>query len=180
MSSGVVFLDFDGPIFPNKSLWLPENELHGERIAREMNLHPYVNYWKADPYAVLALNKLYNYQPFDLVISSSWADDWLHQKSHIEKVLNANNFNYSLHPDWRTPRVNCDRHEQISDWLKLHPEVNNKYLILDDLSSGAGLADSNILKKYNLLKSNIILVNIDDGISFNDYKKMVSILSNWF
>lgn len=179
--SGVIFLDFDGPIFPTKSFLFPEN--NGEitkKICEELNLHPYVTYWKADPLSICMLNKLFDLYPYDLVISSSWADDWLHQKNQIESLLIKNELNYSLHKDWKTPRDKYfTRHEQISHWLKLNPECGNNYIIIDDTSSGAGLADQKEIKNCGLKKENIFLVDIDEGLLYKDYLKIQKKLTQW-
>src|SRR5579875_4141819 len=146
---GAVFLDFDGPIFPTKAFLLPENNKPTNlEMCAQLKLHPYVEYWKADPIAIAMLNKLFNIYPYDLVISSSWADDWLHEKSQIEALLNQNNLEYTFHRQWRTPRDKFnDREEQIAHWLDNNPEYREKYIILDDVSSGAGLADKKAISK---------------------------------
>lgn len=178
--AGVIFLDFDGPIFPQKIFLFPENNgPEAKKICEEMELHPYVEYWKADPVAIAMLNNLFNYYPYDLVISSSWADDWLHQKNQIQNVLDKNCLEYTLHPSWRTPRDYEHRHEQIVHWLELHPSYQNNYIIIDDIESGKGLADKKQLSKCGLEQSKIFLVDIEEGLTFKDYKKMSEIVKCW-
>ncbi|NCQ52367.1 hypothetical protein GW796_10895 [archaeon] len=178
---GVIFLDFDGPIFPNRVFLLPENSGKlAKENCEELNLHPYVNYWKADPISIAMLNRLLTIYPYDLVISSSWADDWLHEKSQIEGLLIKNELNYNLHKTWKTPRDSYNhRHEQIAHWLSLHPEYGNKYIILDDTSSGAGLADKKLTKEVKLNDNNIFLVDVDNGISHKEYLSIVKIMQKW-
>lgn len=178
---GVIFLDFDGPIFPTRAMLLPQNRGQlAKNICGELNLHPYVEYWKADEIAISMLNILYEIYPYDLVISSSWADDWLHEKSQIEALLNKNELNFTLHQDWRTPRdFYHGRHEQIGHWLKKHPEVQTNYLILDDLSSGPCLNEPDELNEHNLKAENIFLVNENDGISHQQFLMMIQKLKNW-
>ncbi len=178
---GVIFLDFDGPIFPSKVFMYPEN--NGENslaVCKQLNLHPYVTYWKADPNSVVMLNKLYEAYPYDLVISSSWADPWLHDRDSIVSVLDINGLTYNLHKDWKTPRdVNSFRHEQISDWLKLHPEYKDKYIIIDDYSSGDQLHNLEVLKEYKLHKENVFLVDVDEGLSYKQYREIFNKLLTW-
>ncbi len=178
---GVIFLDFDGPIFPSKVFLYPENNgEYSAEFCKKLNLHPYVNYWKADPNSIIMLNKLYEVYPYDLVISSSWADSWLHEKEQIKSVLDINSLNYNLHIDWRTPRdKNHTRHEQISDWLKTHNEYRSNYLIIDDHSSGDQLSDLDVLKEHHILEEHVFLVDIDEGISYKQYKQMFSKLLTW-
>lgn len=178
---GVIFLDFDGPIFPTKVFIFPENtEPLSKETCLNLKLHPYVTYWKADPVSIAMLNKLFTFYPYDLVISSSWADDWLHEKHQIEGVLNINNLEYNLHKDWRTPRDTFDtRHEQIAHWLERNPEYRDKYIIIDDVSSGAGLADKKAMAKIGLKKENTYLVDIDEGLTYKDYKDIARKIKDW-
>lgn len=180
MSAGVVFLDFDGPIFPSKVFLYPENngEISAEKC-KELELHPYVTYWKADPNSIVMLNKLHEIYPYELVISSSWADDWLHKKQHIEGVLCINNLQYTFHNEWKTPRDKFHtRHEQIGHWLKKNPNVD-KYIILDDHSSGDSLADETSLNDENIKKDSVFLVDIHEGITYDIYQKMRKIINDW-
>jgi len=178
---GVIFLDFDGPIFPSKVFVLPENSgTIAKEACKELNLHPFVTYWKADPISIAMLNRLFSLQPYDLVISSSWADDWLHQKEQIVGVLDKNELQYNLHETWKTPRDKYDhRHEQIAHWLELNPKYGDNYIILDDTSSGAGLADKKEVKRCKLNPQNIFLVDIDNGISHNQYLDISLRVRNW-
>ena len=177
---GVIFLDFDGPIFPSKVFIYPEN--NGDIATskcKELNLHPYVTYWKADPNSIAMLNQLYEIYPYDLVISSSWADDWLHQKEHIDGVLFSNNLNYTLHTEWRTPRDRYNtRHEQIGHWLRKHPDINN-YIVIDDTSSGDMLDDADALAESGINPKSVFLVDIDEGISYKNYKEIRDIVRCW-
>jgi len=178
---GAVFLDFDGPIFPNKVFLFPENNspLSLETCSK-LDLHTYVTYWKADPVAIAMLNKLFDYYPYDLVISSSWADEWLHEKKHIQAVLDINGLNYTFHRQWKTPRDKYhERHEQIAHWLDNNPEYREKYIIIDDVSSGAGLADKKAINKLGLNKNNIYLVDINEGLSYKDYKSIAEKINTW-
>lgn len=178
---GVIFLDFDGPIFPTKAFLFPENNRPlSFEVCSRLKLHPYVEYWKADPISIAMLNRLLTIYPYDLVISSSWADDWLHEKSQIEGLLNENKLEYTLHRQWRTPRDKHDsREEQIADWLDKNPEYREKYIILDDVSSGAGLADKKGVAKLGLDKKNIFLVDIHEGLSYKDYQNIAAIMRTW-
>ncbi len=178
---GVIFLDFDGPIFPSKVFIYPEN--NGEdslAVCKKLNLHPYVNYWKADPNSIIMLNKLYEVYPYDLVISSSWADPWLHERDSIVAVLDINGLEYNLHKDWKTPRdINHFRHAQISDWIKLHPEYKHNYIIIDDHSSGDQLVNSQVLEEYNIIQENVFLVDVDEGMSYKQYKQIFNRILTW-
>jgi hypothetical protein len=177
---GAIFLDFDGPIFPTKVFLFPENRDPKREMCEKLNLHTYVTYWKADPVAIAMLNKLYEIYPYDLVISSSWADDWLHEKSHIEAVLNINNLKYDFHRMWRTPRDKFDtRHEQIAHWIDKNPEYRDNYIIIDDIASGAGLAEKRTISKVGLDKENIFLVDVDEGLTYKQFQEIACIMGEW-
>lgn len=178
---GVIFLDFDGPIFPTKVFLMPENnEPASKETCEKLNLHTYVNYWKADPISIAMLNKLYEIYPYELVISSSWAEDWLHEKEQIEGLLNINGLEYNIHQQWRTPRDKYDtRHEQIAHWLNENPQYREKYIIIDDVSSGSGLAEKTEISRLGLKEKNIFLVNVDEGMTYRNYKEISSIIRNW-
>ena len=169
----ILFLDFDGPIFPEKIHTYPENQgLYSADKCSMLGLHPYVTYWKADPDAIDMLNVLYDVHKYKLVISSSWADDWLHQREHIENVLQANGLVYDLHEMWRTPRDQHTRSEQIAHWLSMNPDVGDRYVILDDVVSGRELSDDTSVAAVGLNPNNVILVDVESGMTRRDYDRI--------
>ncbi len=164
----ILFLDFDGPMFPNRALFLEENIYpQGKEVCESMGIHPFFEYWKMDPVAVNMIHRLYNLTPFDLVISSSWAG--FNDKDIIEKLLNKNNFDIPIHEDWRSFLPEKNRLEEITEWLNRN-EVDN-YLIIDDHGSGYSLVNCDL--------ENIILVNEDNGIDLETYLKMTKIIATW-
>lgn len=175
----IVFLDFDGPIFPGRALLMPENNGGASEILRELHLHPFVSYWKADPMAIAMLHELYKVRSFHLVISSSWADDRLHTKEQIERLLNINDVKIPLHKDWRTPRIPgvSERASEISQWLAANKYSD--YMVLDDLDSGPELINDPYIRKLGLNKFKIILVDFEEGITMKDYYRMQATVRNW-
>lgn len=171
---GVIFLDFDGPIFPEKIHMYPQNngEWAKEKCA-ELNLHPYVKYWYADPFAIAILNKLKEMFDCQLVISSSWADERLHDKSQIESVLKANGLNYTLHDDWRTPRNQKERKDQIEEWLGNHPEIKENYFIFDDTKSAPELFFEKTYLTSSLKQRNVYLAHEKDGFNYDQFEDMM-------
>lgn len=178
--SNILFLDFDGPLYSSRALLLAENQGHvAQKQCNKLNLYVHANYWKMDPIAVDMLNNLYNNTTsYHLVISSSWSHPHLHDKDTIENLLSVNGIQAPLHQDWRTEKNSKLRVEQISNWLKSHPHINN-YLILDDIESGLELADDEVLEEYDIHHSVVTLVSIDDGISMKNYEKMRHVMSSW-
>lgn len=175
----IVFLDFDGPLFSQKALLMPENNAEGSIILKELNLHPFVSYWKADPMAVAMLKDLYHIRHFQLVISSSWADEQKHNKEQIVRLLKINDIDIPLHNDWRTPRTvgESEKSQEILKWLQ-----NNKYsdyLILDDHDSCDNLSNDKIIKDIGIDKNKILLVDVEDGLSMRNYYQLQAIVKNW-
>jgi HAD domain in Swiss Army Knife RNA repair proteins len=172
--SGVIFLDFDGPIFPEKIHLFPQNQGKVANDAcRKMDLHPHVMYWYADPFAIAVLNELRKVQPYKLVISSSWADDRLHQRHHIEEVLKVNGLEYDMHEDWRTPRnPELVRHQQIEQWLAGHPEITTNYLIFDDTKSAPDLFFAKTYESTPILRERVFLAHEKDGFNYEQFDEM--------
>lgn len=177
----IIFLDFDGPLFPGRALLMPENNGAASEILKELYLHPVISYWKADPMAVAMLQALYKIRTFHLVISSSWADESIHNKEQIERLLKINDITIPLHKDWRTPREHgvTEKSNEIAQWLSNNINRYSDYLILDDYDSGDGLLDNKHLKKIKIKTENVMLVDFEEGITMKDYYKMQEILRNW-
>ena len=176
----VIFLDFDGPIFPEKIHLFPQNQGKMTKdTCLKLNLHPYVSYWYADPFAIAILNELKKVKPYQLVISSSWAEDRLHDKSQIESLFKINGLNYDFHLDWRTPRnPELVRHEQIEQWLNNHPEVKN-YFIFDDTKSAPDLFFDKTYKTTKILKKNVYLAHEKDGYNYEQFEEMKFYMDLW-
>lgn len=176
----IVFLDFDGPIFPEKIFMYPQNQGQVTKDkCLELDLHPHVTYWYADPFAIAILNKLKEDYNYKLVISSSWAEKRMHEKSHIEQILKENGLNYDLHDDWMTPRYNKIRQEQIEDWLKNHPEVGDYYIILDDTKSAPELFFEKTYLTSTLNQRNVYLAHEKDGLSYDQFEDMHFLMGYW-
>lgn len=176
----IIFLDFDGPLFPEKVHLYAQNkgELAKEKCA-ELDLHPFIHYWFADPFAIAILNELRAVAPYQIVISSSWADDHLNTKEQIEALFKANGLGYNLHPDWRTPRnPEHPRHIEIEGWLSLHPEVQH-YLILDDAISAPALSLNDTYQTAKVLQQSVYLAHEYDGFSYAQFEQMRLAMSQW-
>lgn len=180
----ILFLDFDGPIFPEKIHLYPQN--NGDvcsQVCKELNLHPFVAYWYADPFAIAILNELKKETNYKLVISSSWAD--LHEKEELVNLLNKNGLNYDLHDDWKTPRNKGEtRQEQINNWLLNHPEIEH-YFIFDDTKSAPELFvrdpyDFNLNDTFKNTKIKIryvFLAHENDGFTYEQFNEMKFLIS---
>lgn len=178
--SGVFFLDFDGPFYPNKVFLLDENK--GEFCdikCKELDLYPKIKYWKMDAVAVAMINNIYkDISAFDTVISSSWSHPILHDKHHIEGLLKENDMNFQLHNDWRTDKEPAKRVEQIALWLSKHPEVK-KYIILDDVVSAPEMVDRATIKSFGINPNYVFMIDVDNGISMGQYQDICRIVRGW-
>jgi hypothetical protein len=171
----VLFLDFDGPLFPDRIiLHHPDNF---KKYPGNIN-NRHLDYWKMDEVAVSMLNKLYNFQPFYAVISSTWRT--LFSVDEIRDLFQVNGLNLPLLDNdyWRTTEFKdsyvCTRLIEIENWVTRYQP--NNYLILDDNTSGHSLQ---FLDNSFIDVKNTILVNYDLGISTYDFKQMWNILKSW-
>ena len=71
-----------------------------------------------------------------------------------------------FHEDYKTPVMwRRPRQHEINAWLEDHIDVTH-WAAVDDYESYEGIA-----------KPNVVLVDIDNGIMLNDYKKLLKILT---
>lgn len=169
----IVFLDFDGPLYPEKILLLPEN--NDNTMLQELNLHPMVTYWKMEPCIIAMLNQLYELRPFFIVVSSSWAN--LHSKEQIETLFATNGLNIPMHEDWKIELGNYSKIVSIENWLKNKKIAD--YMIIDDDESGEDFLAAKKIENSKLIHSQIILLSSEDGITMSNYFKMKAIVANW-
>lgn len=170
----IVFLDFDGPLFPEKILLVSENN-EDNSMLKELNLHPMVTYWKMEPVIIAMLNQLYDIRPYFVVVSSSWGN--LHTKEQIETLLATNGLHVPLHEDWKIQLDQDKKAQGIANWIE-----NNKiadYMIIDDEESGEEFTNVNKIEKLKLSKEKIILLSPEDGVNMASFFKMKAIVANW-
>lgn len=173
----VLFLDFDGPLFPDRVIRFspPASEYPGK------NLHKWVTYWQMDVTSVRQLNYLFDLYNFDTVISSSWGD--LCSLEQIQELFDVNGLRLRIHQDWDIPhggRFSANRAHRIKWWLDEH-SVNGVYpnhLILDDPMSGSCLCDIYVMDKLGL--SEAFIVDPDIGIDSHCFSAMEKKLEEYF
>ena len=181
----VLFLDFDGPLFP-------ERHIPHSRSIREypgkIQLHSFINYWEMDKTSVRQLNALYSMYEFDTVISSSW-QDWV-ELPQIHELFEANGLDLHIHKDWSTEasfreanplaRKMNHRARSIGGWLDAHAVNSNvpSHIILDDPWSGSSLEEED-LSQLGIDPKSLHMVNPDVGIDSDLFKNMRSIVNSW-
>ncbi len=170
MKKFIIFLDFDGPLYPKKALFLKENNgQESIEMCQNLDLHPSVKYWKMDPCAVSMLNKLFEKNNVKVVVSSSWANPILHNKEQIVNLFKENGLNASLHNNWNTAKKGSHRTEDIYLWLEDNKEEVEDYIILDDNISAPEMEKHEIVKNFKIKPSNIFLVSFNDGIEYQHF-----------
>lgn len=173
-----IFLDIDGPMVSARTLMLPENGW------RKFG-------WQFDPAAVHMLNFLMWADPeVCLVLSSHRWGDHIAQRCHgvrspyphefpdlCEKEFwiyhfKQQNLNTRFHDDWITVRemkkrtyIKRPKYLEISDWLRLHPEVKQFVTLEDDLNGG-GEVKNEMRKRFHLVAE-----YYDDGFTWQDFRK---------
>lgn len=184
----ILFLDFDGPLFPNRVIrFHPQN---AEKYPGHLSLNKgyQLDYWKMDEVAVHMLNKLFALHPFKTVVSSGWKT--FASKDFIKELFAENGLNLSLHDNWATPQItirSCRRIEEILKWLEDNPTED--CIILDDPSSGESICTFQdhydtidteyYVNKHSVSKDNIIIVDYTIGMEEHHFYKMHKIVERW-
>ena len=172
----VLFLDFDGPMFPNNGINLSPNM---SQYPGKLEFHHFINYWEMSKTSVRQLNYLYDIFQFDTVISSSWRHYC--DKEHIVELFEVNDLHLHLHDRWLTPgKLSSYRVNDICWWLD-ESTVNQddkficpSHIILDDPWSGEYLESS---KDHGLEEA--YLINPDLGIDSDIFAFMKSKVRSW-
>lgn len=175
----VIFLDFDGPLFPTKTCLFPENNEDNnfekrKEIGLNTDIYPI---WKMDEFAVVALNRLYTYTPFDIVVSSNWGNGC--SRDVVQKLFDANGITVPLAEGkaYRLEPLNLTRMERISDYIAVN-RVRN-YIMIDDEDSCPDMKNPELVKDARLNPANLFCVDFDNGITLQNFKDMRTLVSSW-
>lgn len=172
----VLFLDFDGPLFPERHI---PHSRHIDEYPGIFKLHPWITYWEMDLTSVRQLNALYDIFPFDTVVSSSWKRYC--SKENIEDLFQVNELKLHLHDRWATPqKMSSYRVNEICWWLdEATIREEDKYIcpshiILDDPWSGSYLEDT---RGHGMQEA--YMINPDLGIDSDVFRSMLSQVKSW-
>ena len=166
MSDNVLFLDFDGPLYPDRYIRVHSKQRKIPASVKEIES---ITYWMMDPMSVHMLNQLYDIHKFKTVVSSTWRK--FGTKEHMENLFAENDLQLKLHDQWATPILHYGcRHAEINLWLEEYG--CDDYLILDDNDSGPQL---DIIMDSN----KVVLVDCEFGISTRHFIKMLDIVAKW-
>lgn len=148
----VVFLDFDGVL--NSRQYLANNNSQGVGI---------------DPTRLALLRKMVFETDAKIVLTTSWREHWSvipwmcdETGKQINKLFNE----HDLYIYDKTLSINHNRYDEISEWLKEHPNVKS-FVVIDDEPFEQGV-----------LKDRFILTSrLRNGLEKNDVEKAINILN---
>lgn len=121
----IVFLDID-------NVACTERAYHAYGHALDKNV---MRVW--DPVVIQFLNRLTEeFKQLKFVISSTWG-----VKHDVPTILMSHGFRGNFHEDDKVIRHfgHNPRGRLVRDWLLDHPEILDRYLVLDDEESGDGI-----------------------------------------
>ena len=176
MTTPTLFLDFDGPLFPDR--WIRVHSGQHDAYPGNVKMPDDVTYHVMDPMSVEMLNNAFDVFPFQTVVSSSWRK--FINKEQCEDLFMVNRLRLKLADDWKTIHFSrdgysrmsareCQRAMEIREYVKRN-EIE-KYIVLDDPMSGSSLNDKN----HELDENRIILVDQDVGLSSMDYRLVIDL-----
>lgn len=190
MRHKILFIDFDGPLWPDRVIRYHPDNLDPDHPKREiiaetmqqngdtMAAHC-LTYWKMDDVAVGMLNWLMESNHFYTVVSSTWKE--LCTRDTVECIFRVNDLRLVLHDDWATTTRTSrragessadDRLKQIARWVDKNEEIVDNYLILDDPSSGGSLIDENAVRWAKLDPSRVVIVDPFIGMEISHFEQM--------
>lgn len=140
--SAVIFLDFDDVICLNN----PYGGYDAKRALAEQDSsqnHDALEVWSKlfDAKATENLRAIDEEFSPQYVLSTSWV--WIFEKHEIVEVLRRTGLGFvadGMHQTWATPKNSPRgmRSVEVSNWLRLHPEFANSWVVVDDKLSGTG------------------------------------------
>lgn len=144
----VVFLDFDDVICLNS----PCGGYDAKLAVNDESSEIWASLFDEKAKKLQTLNE--KFAPW-YVISSSWW--WLFDKGKLVEVMQRSGLNFvadNLHSTWATPKQSRQgmRATEVKNWLALHPEFSNSWVVVDDKLSGTGFKNwSNEALSYVVL-----------------------------
>lgn len=171
----LLFLDFDGPLFPYR--YIKYHAKQREKYPGKLGLPDIVDYWVMDPLSVEMLNFLYDLYPFKTVVSSSWRH--FLTEPQCRELFEINGLNLQLATPWLTPTVSI-KSDSYTRSLEIKEYIENArpsdFIILDDYDSG-GAVDLHFDKADR--EGKVVLLDADYGIDSYNYKKLLHNVKLW-
>ena len=150
----IVFLDFDGVV--ETIYW--EKDKDG---TWSYNVHKYGKEELNNKQAIGWLNELYNKQPYDVVIDSSWRYNMTEEE--LQDLLIKSGFNPDIKVIGKTPKLYLARGIEIQRWIDDN-NFKGKFIIIDD--------DSDMCHLLPFL----VRCDCQLGFTIYDYQKALKLL----
>lgn len=178
----ILFLDFDGPLFPNRIIkFFSKNVSSNPDVIAFAQNHvntiyiDQMDYIFMDPVAVEMLNRLNDIHSFQTVISSTWGDIVKGRES-VLRLFELNGLNLDLHSDWITPKkMSSNRIHEVKWWLDDHNETN--WAVLDDPWSAGFLAYPEQVTMFGMDPRRCVIVNPEIGMEIEHHQQLQHIFN---
>ena len=194
MANRVIFLDFDGPMFPDRTVQFDVRNRYkhrasvwaggGDDIVCNKEVKDFFEACESEvgrrwgtycfmcPSAVGMINHLgFNYDA-RIVVSSSWGN--IFTKNDIEALFELNGIVVPFHENWNIWTDPMQRGRQranlIAQWMKENKYMD--YVIIDDPQSGACLCDQYEMTKLGFDLDRIIIVDPEVGLTMGDINQI--------
>lgn len=168
----IVFLDFDGPLIPGKCGFINNKyknniEMKNDGKYNEL-LDGNFHYFAFDQFVVDYLNSLcYKHDDIHFVLHTSWRK--FYPDDFIFDLMKYQGLNLRFHEDYLAPfKFSSNRWNEISFWMDDHKDISKENIVILD--------DENCRKGYEYA-DRLVLVDYDNGLSYNNVKKINQLLN---
>lgn len=189
--SNILFLDLDGPAFPDAVIqYHPDNRRAYPGTA---DMGQELQYWKMCERFKHLYMQMYETREFEVVISSAWRK-YHKSKECFYDLFEQNGLPLNLHNDWKTIVISgntygcyssgytpyCTRADEIHEWIMRHKEIKD-FAIFDDPDSGISLDATNSFwnTTHEYMRDAIILVDPDVGFGSYHIQQALLATQKW-
>lgn len=189
----IIFLDLDGPAFPDATI-LYHPKQNQQYPGSDPALQQSIKYWAMCERFKHMWTHLTDTRDFQVVISSTWRKHYPTPNS-FHDLFEQNGLVLNLHSDWATKSLTqntygayssgysstkCTRAEEINLWILDHPELS-EFIVLDDPESGRSLIPESIdwSMEHTYMTNYIVLVDSDTGFGAVHIQRVNEITDDW-
>ena len=160
-----IFVDFDGPLLPNKMHLFDANRKAIDAFMRGEDSIPYF-----DPIAMRMHNLWAKYGNAKVVFSTSWARHvrkWEETEAYLKKVMRDNGYVGEFAEDCVTPKRLSSYHiHEIQEWCHDNLQEGDRFIAVDDADLSFLAHDQCSWKDQGVW----IKVDSDNGLSWKNFK----------
>jgi hypothetical protein len=192
----VIFLDHDGVICLSNN-WggrMKKQKKYGRKLSQKMNELPIdVRFDDFDAKAIEVLNSILEETGAEIVVSSDWKrwatteelGEYYESQGIIKKPIDCTSYFKDLYREEKVPKMGefhyqrfedleQERHFEILDWLKNHPEVT-QWVAIDDLNMSIDITYTNGEddKRYWGLTNFVWTPQMTEGIKQSGIKEKI-------